>query len=196
MKKLILASGSQSRREILSTTGYPFSVEPSNYEEDMTLKMSPADLAVFLSVGKARDVAKRHNDAVILAADSFAVFDEKLLGKPHTKERAVEMLSMLSGKCHSFVTGFTIIDAENKNEYSESVESKVCFKDLTPVQIDAYIESDDVLDKAGAYTVQGPGSDRIISRIEGDENNVMGLPLERVKLALRGFGIDLNSTKN
>jgi septum formation protein len=110
MKKLILASQSPARREILQTTGYPFVVEVSDYEEDMTLKLEPNDLAIHLSKGKAKDVASRHKDAVILAADSFAVFGNELLGKPHTQERAKEMLAMLSGPCHSFVTGFTIID--------------------------------------------------------------------------------------
>lgn len=190
MKALILASGSQSRREILNSTGFPYLVDPSNFEEDMTLKMAPADLAIFLSLGKARDVAKRHSNAIVLGADSFGIYKNELLGKPHTLKRAKEMLTMLSGKSHIFVTGFTLIDTDSGKTYSESVETKVYLKKLTDRVIDEYLAKDDVLDKAGAYTIQGEGS-KLIEKIEGDFNNVMGLPLSRVLVALSEFGIDI-----
>ena len=194
MKSLILASGSQSRREILNSTGFPFIVDPSDYEEDMSLELAPADLAIFLSKGKARDVAKRHSNAVILGADSFGVFNNELLGKPHTIARAKEMLTMLSGHSHIFVTGFTLIDTDSDKEYSESVETKVFIKKLSARAIDSYLAKDDVLDKAGAYTIQGEGI-KLITKLDGDFNNVMGLPLSRVLIALTEFGIDIHPTK-
>lgn len=190
MRSLILASSSPSRHEILNSTGFPFIIDPSNYEEDMSLNMPPADLAIFLSKGKAKDVAKRHNNAVVLGADSFGVYKNELLGKPHTVSRAEEMLTMLSGHAHIFVTGFTLIDTGSGREYSESVETKVYIKNLSKHEIEDYIAKDDVLDKAGAYTIQGEGS-KLITKIEGDFNNVMGLPLSRVLIALKKFGIDL-----
>lgn len=191
MKTLILASGSASRREILGQTGYPFIVEPSNFEEDMSLAMPPTDLALFLSRGKAEDVAKRHKHAVILAADSFGVFKGELLGKPHTIARAKEMLSMLSGQEHSFITGFTIIESDTNKKYQEAVETKVSFKELSPSEIDNYIASENVLDKAGAYAVQGLGGS-FITKIDGDINNVQGLPLDYVIKALTNFGIKIS----
>src|SRR5579872_1082874 len=131
MKQLILASESKARKEILERTGVPFTVEVSNYEEDMTLDFKPTELAIHLSKGKAEDVAKRHKKEIILAADSFAVFQGELLGKPHTLERAKETLMTLSGQCHSFVTGFTIIDTETGKNYSDFDETKVYFRKLS-----------------------------------------------------------------
>jgi septum formation protein len=127
MRQLILASSSPSRKTILENAKIDFVIDASNYEEDMGLAMPPSDLAIFLSKGKARDVAKRHSNAVILSADSFAVFDGRLLGKPHTVQRAKEMLTMLSGQVHTFITGFTIVDPEDNNEQSGSVETRVYF---------------------------------------------------------------------
>src|SRR5947208_209548 len=124
--KLILASQSPGRREVLEEAGLKFVVEPSNYEEDMGLDMPPAELAIFLSHGKAKDVAKHYDDAVIIGADSFVVTQSgELMGKPHTKEKAREMLMTLSGTWHSFVTGYTIINCQTGQTFSEAVTSKV-----------------------------------------------------------------------
>jgi septum formation protein len=189
VKQFILASGSQGRKEILERAHVDFTVDVSNYEEDMTLDMPPAELAQFLSKGKATDVATRHENAVILGADSFAVFNGQLLGKPHTLERAKEMLTMLSGQRHSFVTGFTIIDTDSGKEYTSSVETQVYFKEITPADIDGYLAKDDVLNKAGAYTIQGLGG-MFITKIEGSFSNVVGLPMMEVAQALREFGVN------
>jgi septum formation protein len=190
MKSLILASGSPSRKEILENTGFPFSVDVSNYEEDMGVNLPPKDLAVFLSKGKAHDVARRHSNAIILAADSFGVFNGQLLGKPHTTQRAKEMLSMLSGQAHTFITGFSIVDSDTGKEYSEAVETEVYFKELSPQEIDDYLTKDNVLEKAGAYAIQGFGRS-LVERIEGDDNNVRGLPIINVADVLKDFGINL-----
>lgn len=190
MKKLILASQSLARREILQTIGYPFEIEVSNYEEDMTLKLSPRDLAIHLSKGKARDVAQSHKDGVILAADSFAVFGGELLGKPHTVERAKETLALLSGQCHSFITGFTIIDGSSGREYSDAVETKVYFRKLSSEEIDNYLTKENVLNNAGAYIIQRLGA-LLVDKIEGDYSNVMGLPISKVAQALKEFDVNL-----
>ena len=190
MKSLILASGSSGRREILEETRYPFTIVVSNYEEDMGLNMAPKDLAIYLSQGKARDVAKRQANAIVLGADSFVVFNGKLFGKPHTHKRAKEMLTLFSGKCHSFMTGFTIIDTDTKKEYSEAVETKIYFRKLSQKEIEDYHAKENVLEKAGAYTIQGPAN-KFIKRIDGDHNNVRGLPLINVSKAMKKFGIDL-----
>lgn len=156
----------------------------------MGLDMAPEELAIYLSKGKACDVAQRHTNAVILAADSFGVFNGQLLGKPHTLKRAREMLAMLSGQRHLFITGFTIMDADTGDEYSEAVETKVYFRELAPGEIEDYLAKDKVLEKAGAYTIQGLGR-YLIEKIEGDYDNVRGLPLTNVSEALGKFGIKM-----
>jgi len=188
MKKFILASGSEPRKQLLEKTGIAFTAEVSNYEEDMTLDLSPGDLAKRLSKGKAEAVAARHKDAVVLGADSFVVFHGQLLGKPHTKERAYEMLAMLSGDCHEFVTGFTIVDSSSGKSYSEVVVSKVYFCTLTSQEIARYLAREDVLHNAGAYRIQDIGS-VLVEKIEGSYSNVVGLPLSQVADALKPFGI-------
>lgn len=190
MKSLILASGSSGRREILEETKYPFRVVVSNYEEDMGLDLAPKELAIYLSKGKARDVAGRYTNAIVIGADSFVVFRGELLGKPHTPKRANEMLTLLSGQRHSFITGFTILDADTNKEYSEAVETKIYLRKLSQKEIKDYHAKENVLEKAGAYTIQGPAN-KFIERIDGDYNNVRGLPLVNVSKAMKKFGINL-----
>lgn len=189
-KELILASGSAGRKALFDKLQFPYRIQVSNYEEDMSLNLAPKDLAIELSRGKARDVASRNKNAVVLGADSFAVFKGQLLGKPHTTKRAKEMLNMLSDNSHSFITGFTIIDTESDREVSEAVESKVHFRKISQAEIDNYLSKEDVLQKAAAYTVQGMGS-IFITRIEGSFDNIIGLPLAHVSEQLKTFGINL-----
>jgi septum formation protein len=189
MKHIVLASGSGARKEILEKAGIKFRVVASNYVEDMTIALEPRKLAEFLSAGKANDVANRVQDSLVIGADSFAVFEGKLLGKPHTKNKAIEMLRSLSGKKHQFITGFTIIDSDSGISRSYSVVSKVVFKKLSDLDIQNYVASENVLNKAGAYALQGQGMN-LIERIEGDLNNVKGLPLKHVLDMLGEFGYD------
>ena len=190
MKPLVLASSSIGRKQLLLDIGADFRVVGSNYEEDMTLDMPSTDLALYLSQGKARDVASREKGSIIIGADSFAVCDDKLLGKPHTIERATEMLTMLSGRKHSFVTGFTIMDSDTLREYSASQTTDVYFKVLSANDIAQYLAREDVMGNAGAYRVQGLGG-LLVEKIDGSFSNIVGLPLASVAVALRDFGIDL-----
>lgn len=186
MKKLILASSSYTRKNILTEAGISFEIDPSNYEEDMTLDMKPEELVMYLSRGKAEDVAFRHHGVLVLGADTMVFFENHRLGKPHTLERAKAMLKMLSGKQHSIMTGFTLIDTGNKKVISRAVETKVFFKDLTEKEIDDYIATGEPLKKAGAYGIQENGY-KLIDRIEGSKTNVAGLPIEELKKTLKEF---------
>ncbi|MBZ0156024.1 MAG: Maf family protein [Alphaproteobacteria bacterium] len=187
-KRIVLASASPRRKEILERAGLCFTVDAGDYEEDMGLRMPPYRLARHLSAEKAKAVAHRYRDALIIAADTFIVFRNRLLGKPLTAEAAREMLSALSGKTHSVITGFTLLDTASQKRISGSVETKVSFKRLTGEEIDAYIASKEPLDKAGAYAIQGLGA-VLVKKIEGDYFNVMGLPLSAVADALKKFGV-------
>ena len=186
MKKIILASGSPRRKELLTAAGIKFDIDISDYEEDMTLDLSPHELAKYLSKDKASTDAERHKDAVIVAADTFVVLKGEILGKPHTKEKAKEMLKKLSGQTHSIVTGFTIIDTATGKTISEAHESKLYFREILPEEIDEYVNSGEPLDKAGAYAVQGGGG-KFVEKIEGDYSNIIGIPMKAFLEKLRAY---------
>jgi septum formation protein len=190
MKRIILASASPRREELLEKIGLKFEVEPSNYEEDMRSKSSPDELAKSISLEKAKIVARRHRNAIVIAADTFIVFRGKIMGKPNTEAEAREMLVTLRGKSHSVITGFTILDTDRNKVLTKSVETIIHIKNLTPEEIDAYVKSKEPLDKAGAYAIQGLGS-VIVERIEGDYFNVMGLPLSALAEGLKEFGVHI-----
>jgi septum formation protein len=190
MRKIILASASPRRKELLEKIGLKFEVEPSNYAEDMHSRLSPDELARAISLGKARAVARKHKNAIVIAADTFIVFGGKIMGKPNTEAEARKMLMALRGKSHSVITGFTILDTEENKVLTKSVETVIHIKKLTPEEIDGYVKSKEPLDKAGAYAIQGLGS-VIVERIEGDYFNVMGLPLSALAESLTEFGIHI-----
>ncbi len=190
MKTIILASASPRRRELLEKIGLRFEVEPSNYEEDVHSGLEPHELAQKISLEKAEAVASKHKNAVVIAADTFIVFDGKILGKPHTEKEARKMLETISGKSHSVITGFSIIDTTTSKTLSKSVETKVYIRKLTSAEVDAYVKSKEPLDKAGAYAIQGLGA-VFVEKIEGDYFNVIGLPLSALTEALKDFGINI-----
>lgn len=188
MNTIILASTSPRRRELLAATGLTFNVMASDYEEDMTLAKKPKDLAKYLSRGKAQAVATKHPDAIVIAADTFVVYKERVLGKPKSKVEAKRMLQLLSGKAHSIVTGFTVMHAAKKRSISKAIETKVYLKKLTSKEIDNYIASGEPMDKAGAYAIQGLGG-ALVKRVDGDYLGAVGLPLYSLAKELKKFGV-------
>ncbi|MDD5039136.1 MAG: Maf family protein [Dehalococcoidales bacterium] len=190
MPGIILASASPRRKELLEKLGLKFKVEPGNHEEDILSGLNPHQLARNLSLEKAKTVAGKHKNAIVIAADTIGVFKGQVLGKPHTPIEARNMLKTLSGKSHSVITGFTIIDTSSHKTITKSVETKVYIKKLTLKEINAYVKSGEPLDKAGAYAIQGLGS-IIVEKIEGDYFNVVGLPLSALAASLKEFGINI-----
>lgn len=186
--KIILASASPRRKEIFKKTGLKFKVDESNCDEKADPGLKPHELAKFLSRAKAKDVARRHRNALVIAADTIVISGRKIFGKPGGEEQARKMLKTLSGKAHSVITGFTIIDTADKKELSRSVETKVYVKRLGVDEIEAYIRSGEPFGKAGAYGIQGLGA-VIVKKIEGDFFNVMGLPLNALAESLKKFGV-------
>ncbi len=187
-RKIVLASSSPRRKDLLALTGLHFIIDKSDYEETLTPNVGARQLARHLSREKAKTAAKKYNDALIIAADTFIVCMDSLLGKPHTRSEALRMLSILNGRCHSVVTGFTIIDTADGRRVSRSVRTKVWFRKLTKKEIISYIRTGEPLDKAGAYAIQGLGS-LLVEKIEGDYFNVIGLPLSSLAEALKEFGV-------
>ena len=123
-KEIILASASPRRKELLALTGLQFKIDPDEYKENMNLKLIPHELARFLSLEKAKSVAGKYRDAIIIAADTFVVIGGKILGKPHSQYEAKRMLGLLEGRTHSVITGFTIIDTGTGKKLSRSVETR------------------------------------------------------------------------
>ena len=190
MKTIILASASPRRKELLEKIGLRFKVEPSNYAEDIPSGLEPHELAQKISLDKAKVVASKHQNVIVIAADTFVVFGGQILGKPHTEKEARKMLKAISGKSHSVITGFSIIDTSKNRTLSKSVETKIYIRKLTSAEIDAYVKSKEPLDKAGAYAIQGLGA-VFVEKIEGDYFNVIGLPLSALTEALKEFGINI-----
>lgn len=189
MKRLVLASGSPRKKEILSKLGLPFEVMPSSYEEDMTAMPDQLELAKFLSLGKARDVAQRiAGEAVVIGADTFISLDNKFLGKPRNADEAKSMLQRLSGRTHEIITGVALIDTSANREINEAFVSKVTMRQISPEEIEGYIKTGEPLDKAGAYAIQERGA-VFVSRIDGDFFTVMGLPLYFVAQKLKELGV-------
>lgn len=188
MKNIILASTSLWRKKLLQELDICFKVVGSDYKEDMDLKLKPPELAKYISRGKAESVAKRYKKHIIIAADTFIVLKNELLGKPHTISEAKKMLGKISGKSLLVITGFTIIDTTKNKKLSRAIRTKVYIKKLSICEINNYIKKTEPLDKAGAFTIQGFGA-VIVKKIEGDYYNVVGLPLNALSEELQKFGV-------
>lgn len=186
-RKIILASKSPRRKELLEQIGLQFEIRESEYQEDMQAKSDPYELVKFLALQKTKDVAKHYDDAIIIGADTFIVLDNNFIGKPKNNTEAREILKNFSGKEHSVVTGFAVIDTKNNmfvNDYGEAI---VEFKKLSDKEIKNYIATGESLDKAGGYAIQGRAA-VFIKSISGDFYSIIGLPLNKVYHALRETG--------
>jgi len=186
--KLILASSSPRRAEILANAGLPFSVLSSAVDESPCPGEAPAALVQRLANAKADLVTARAvGPAIILAADTVVVLDDKILGKPISPEAARHMLQQLSGRTHSVLTGVALVRLPD-GERRQFIESTlVHFRPITDEELSAYLATKEPYDKAGAYAIQGQAG-RYIPRIEGCYFNVVGLPLSRVLTELKTLG--------
>lgn len=190
MRKIVLASASPRRKELLEQIHLEFEVEPSEYPEERKSKLTPVALVRFLSREKARAVAPGYPDSIIIAADTIGVINGQIIGKPESAADAGRMLSRLSGKTHTVITGLTILDTSDSRELTRTVKTDVTFRKLTRAEIDAYVATGEGLDKAGAYAVQERGA-LLVSEIKGDYYNVVGLPLAALAQALKKFGVNV-----
>lgn len=185
--KVILASGSPRRRQLLSAAGISFEVRESGVPERHAAGEPARDYALRMARDKARAVSARSDDAIVVGADTIVVCDDQILEKPESVDDAGRMLRMLSGRTHIVVTAFAIARGGTIVE-SAPVESAVTFRTLSDTEIDEYIATKEPFDKAGAYGIQGLGAG-FISNVEGSRDNVMGLPAERVVAALQRVGV-------
>lgn len=190
--KLILASASPRRAEILRNAGFDFDVVPAHADESPRTSEAVTDYVRRLAEEKARLVGRRLSDklaqgsSVIIGADTVVVIDSEILGKPSSEANAREMLRRLSGRAHDVYTGLAVLQG-NGTAHTAVEKTRVTFAALSEREIEDSIATGEPFDKAGAYAIQGKGG-KFISRIEGCYFNVMGLPLARLYAMLR----DLN----
>ncbi|MBN2880461.1 septum formation protein Maf [Candidatus Woesearchaeota archaeon] len=189
MVKIILASGSPRRKQLLSQIlGNNFEVVVGDYEEDNSRKISPRDLVVDQAIGKAKSVYRKVNSGLIISADTFVVYDNKVLGKPVDSVDAIDMLNLISGKEILVYTGLCILDVVSGKLESDCVITKVKMAPYSKDVAMAYVATGEPLDKAGSFAIQGKGA-VLVEKIDGCYFNVMGFPLYTLSKMLSTFGI-------
>ena len=194
-KKLILASQSPRRHSLIKKLNVDFDVILPTFEEKLETDEYTDSTIISLSLKKALSVLDSQNkadkkslkDSFVISADTVVVLDNKILGKPKNEAHAFEMLKNLSGKTHFVVTAITVLNADTKEAFSEVTKTFVTFQDLSDELIDNYIKTKKPLDKAGAYGIQEMGAE-FIKNVEGDLENVIGLPTKSLKILLENAG--------
>lgn len=176
-KRLILASASPRRKELLQDTEIPFDVIPSCIEEVLNENIEIEKAIEQLAYEKAYDVYRHHKDAVVLGCDTMVCVNGKALGKPSNHKEAKSMLEMLSGQTHQVMSGVAIVSSKGCDVFHEI--TNVTFYDIEESELLRYLDSDEPYDKAGAYGIQGKGK-LFVKEIKGDYFNVVGLPIARV----------------
>jgi len=183
---LILASASPRRAELLRQLQPQFQVVPSDATEILDDQLSPQELCQLNAHRKARAVAKKISDALVLGADTLVFLGSEILGKPANLSEAERMLASLQGKTHQVVTGVSLIHLRGHRERLFAVSTDVTFRPLDKRQISDYLSKINPLDKAGAYAIQEHG-DLIVSEISGSFSNVVGLPVEQLQAELNDW---------
>jgi septum formation protein len=205
MNKIILASSSVRRKALLNQIGLSVETIKPEIDEKLNPRLKPRGNAEQLSLAKVNAVAQKlkddnlkiskaskimNEDVIIIAADTFIVFNGEILGKPIDKKDAKKTLLKLSGKSHSVITGFTILEMNSHKTITKSVVTKVFFRKISLKEIDAYIKTGEPMNKAGSYGMQDLAA-IFVERIEGEPFNVVGLPLSALTEELKKFGVKL-----
>lgn len=192
-KKMILASKSPRRKEILSQFGFEIEIITADIEE-VSDKEGIREQLMDISRKKSSEIARENPQKYVVSADTAVIIDDEMLGKPKSREEAKRMLKKLSGREHEVITAYTLFNLTEGIEHSHYDTTRVIFKDLTDEEIEWYIDTDEPMDKAGAYGIQGKGA-ILIERIEGDFYNVMGFPLSRFYEDLKSLGLNMSKIK-
>jgi len=187
--RLILASGSPRRRELLSQVGLPFEVMASDLEERQDEGEDVESYVRRLASDKAAAIAAREPDAWILAADTVVYLDEEVLEKPQSRSDAIRMLTTIAGREHTVFTGVALRHLTRDYTDATVTATIVRMMPLTAREIEWYVDTGEPMDKAGAYAIQGLGA-MFVESVSGNYNNVMGLPLARVYAMLKKAGLD------
>ena len=181
--KLILASTSPRRIELLKRLNIPFEVHPPQFDESSSEKLSPEAEAILFARAKALSLKARFPEATIIGSDTLVVLSQKKLGKPETPEAAKAMLRQLSGQTHRVLTAVAVWHGPSGRLSEFLQEAKVTFKTTSEKEIEDYVATGEPLDKAGAYAIQGIGA-QFIAAVEGDVGTVVGLPVKQLNKLL------------
>ena len=188
-RKIILASKSPRRKQLLKKIVKKFTVMESAVDESSISAKTPEQFAVSAAIAKAKEVARKAKNAIVIGGDTIVVLENKILGKPKSKKEAVKMLAALSGRTHTVITGLAVIDSETLKEITDLEITKVTMKKLSPKAIAEYVESGSPMDKAGSYGIQEIEA-QFVASVDGDYDNVVGLPVEKLYKMLYFFGVD------
>lgn len=181
-KKLILASQSPRRRELMSLLDIPYQVKPASIDEEFNKDLSIEDNIKQIAYNKSKHRFDKEKDAIVIGADTIVINNDNVLGKPLHKEDAKTMLKELSGASHEVWTAVSIVSENHQEQFIN--KSEVSFYELDDEEINKYVESGESLDKAGGYNINGKGA-LFIQSIKGDNHSIMGLPISRVYQELK-----------
>jgi len=190
MAKIILASQSPRRAELLAAIGVRFTTQPGYIDESVNPGESPADYIMRISLAKASEVARHHNSGLVIAADTIVVIDGQILGKPSDEEDARRMLRELSWRWHEVMTAVALLDTATGRIAADYITTRVRFAEMKPHEIEWYVSTGEPMDKAGAYGIQGKGG-LFVEEIAGNYHNVVGLPLTLLYKLAREVGYSL-----
>ncbi len=189
--KIILASASPRRIEMFSSRNIEVTVRPADVDETAVEGAPPHIIGMYNALKKALKIKETEKDGIIIAADTI-VYDGRILGKPKDKEDAFNVLRSLRNKTHSVITGVAVAEAENPYKRVFFDRTFVTFGDYSDEDIQQYIATEEPMDKAGSYAIQGRWSEFVTS-VDGDYSNVIGLPWNRLKSELKNFGVELTA---
>jgi len=184
--KLVLASASPRREEILEKLNLKFTIVPSKINEENFAIDDPVELVKTLALEKAKSVSNLVEDALVIAADTVVVYDQKILGKPEDETAAKKMLELLSSNQHQVITGVAVLNSQSKESYVEYNLTNVKMTAMSEKEINSYVETGEPMDKAGSYAIQGYGG-LFVEEIQGSYHSVMGLPIHQLAKLLDKF---------
>ncbi|MFW6035514.1 MAG: Maf family protein [Halothermotrichaceae bacterium] len=189
MSKLVLASMSPRRQELMKRMGFNFTVVPSKIDEEKYIDLSPVEMVQQLAEAKALEVAGLVEDTVVIAADTIVLYNGKILGKPQDQQQAFKTLKKLQGDKHTVITGISVCNTDNKivTDYDQT---EVFMRSISEKEIRGYVTTGEPMDKAGAYGIQGLGG-IFVERIKGSYFTVMGLPIHKLVLMLKKFEVEV-----
>lgn len=187
--RIILASASPRRRELLTQAGFEFEIQVS-HKEEIYHSTKPDEIVKELALLKAMDIAEKNKEAnlIIIGADTIVAIDDRILGKPKDKEDALDMVRSMQGRSHQVYTGVAIIRYNQDGKQSvinHAVCTEVVVHPMSEEEMHEYVENENIMDKAGAYAIQGVFGAKYIERFEGDYYNVVGLPISYIYQMLK-----------
>lgn len=188
--RLVLASTSPRRRDILALLGIPFEVLPPDFDETTREDLTPEAEALALAAGKARSVARHEPGALVAAGDTLIALGAEKIGKPENASHAAAILRKLSGRSHRILTGVALVDRRTGRELTHLERVDVRMRRATDADIADYLALGESMDKAGAYSIQGQGH-RLVESLQGDYLAAVGLPLRPVAACLRILGVEI-----